>query len=155
MVLKCGYNVKIVRGICNLTLKSPNLFMPDTWLSKINWSEDGLIPVIAQEADSGKILMVAWMNRDALKLTVEKREAVYWSRSRKKLWHKGEESGHIQKIKDIYLDCDEDVLLLIVEQIGGIACHTGRHNCFFQKLEDNEWVIAAPVIKDPLEIYNK
>ncbi len=78
-----------------------------------------------------------------------------WSRSRKKLWHKGEESGHIQKIKDIYLDCDEDVLLLIVEQIGGIACHTGRHNCFFQKLEDNEWVIAAPVIKDPLEIYNK
>ncbi|MDP1787428.1 phosphoribosyl-AMP cyclohydrolase [Nitrosomonas sp.] len=129
--------------------------MPDTWLSKINWPEDGLIPVIAQEADSGKILMVAWMNRDALKLTVEKREAVYWSRSRKKLWHKGEESGHIQKIKDIYLDCDEDVLLLIVEQIGGIACHTGRHNCFFQKLEDNDWVIAAPVIKDPLEIYNK
>lgn len=129
--------------------------MPDTWLCKINWSEDGLIPVIAQEADSGKILMVAWMNRDALKLSVEKREAVYWSRSRKKLWHKGEESGHIQKIKDIYLDCDEDVLLLIVEQIGGIACHTGRHNCFFQKLEGNEWVIAAPVIKDPEEIYNK
>lgn len=155
MVLKCGYNVKIVDEICNLTLKNPNLFMPDTWLSKINWSEDGLIPVIAQEADSGKVLMVAWMNRDALKLTVEKREAVYWSRSRKKLWHKGEESGHIQKIKDIYLDCDEDVLLLIVEQIGGIACHTGRHNCFFQKLENNEWVIAAPVIKYPLEIYNK
>lgn len=129
--------------------------MPDTWLSKINWAEDGLIPVIAQEADSGKILMVAWMNRDALKLTVEKREAVYWSRSRKKLWHKGEESGHIQKIKDIYLDCDEDVLLLIVEQIGGIACHTGRHNCFFQKLEGNEWTIAAPIIKDPDEIYNK
>ena len=155
MVLKCGYNVKIVDEICNITLKNSNLFMPDTWLSKINWSEDGLIPVIAQEADSGKILMVAWMNRDALKLPVEKREAVYWSRSRKKLWHKGEESGHIQKIKDIYLDCDEDVLLLIVEQIGGIACHTGRHNCFFQKLEDNEWVIAASVIKDPLEIYNK
>lgn len=155
MVLKCGYNVKIVDEICNITLKNSNLFMPDTWLSKINWPEDGLIPVIAQEADSGKILMVAWMNRDALKLTVEKREAVYWSRSRKKLWHKGEESGHIQKIKDIYLDCDEDVLLLIVEQIGGIACHTGRHNCFFQKLEDNDWVIAAPVIKDPLEIYNK
>lgn len=129
--------------------------MPDTWLCKINWSEDGLIPVIAQEAESGKILMVAWMNREALKLTVEKREAVYWSRSRKKLWHKGEESGHIQKIKDIYLDCDEDVLLLIVEQIGGIACHTGRHNCFFQKLEGNEWVIAAPIIKDPEEIYTK
>lgn len=129
--------------------------MPDTWLSKINWSEDGLIPVITQEADSGKILMVAWMNREALKLTVEKHEAVYWSRSRKKLWHKGEESGHIQKIKDIYLDCDEDVLLISVEQMGGIACHTGRHSCFFQKLEDSEWITVAPVIKDPKEIYNK
>lgn len=129
--------------------------MPDTWLSKINWSEDGLIPVITQEADSGKILMVAWMNREALKLTVEKHEAVYWSRSRKKLWHKGEESSHIQKIKDIYLDCDEDVLLITVEQMGGIACHTGRHSCFFQKLEDNEWITVAPVIKDPKEIYNK
>lgn len=129
--------------------------LPDTWLNKINWSEDGLIPVIAQEAESGKILMFAWMNREALKLTVEKREAIYWSRSRKKLWHKGEESGHIQKIKDIYLDCDEDVLLLIVEQVGGIACHTGRHNCFFQKLENNGWIIAAPVIKNPEEIYNK
>lgn len=129
--------------------------MSDTWLSKINWSEDGLIPVITQEADSGKILMVAWMNREALKLTVEKHEAVYWSRSRKKLWHKGEESGHIQKIKDIYLDCDEDVLLISVEQMGGIACHTGRHSCFFQKLEDNEWITVAPVIKDPKEIYNK
>ncbi|MER2511695.1 MAG: phosphoribosyl-AMP cyclohydrolase, partial [Nitrosomonas ureae] len=96
----------------------------DSWLSRINWSEDGLIPVIAQEADSGTILMVAWMNREALKLTVEKGEAVYWSRSRKKLWYKGEESGHIQKVKDIFLDCDEDVLLLIIEQTGGIACHT-------------------------------
>lgn len=127
----------------------------DTWLSKINWSEDGLIPVIAQEAGSGKILMVAWMNRDALKLTVEKGEAVYWSRSRKKLWHKGEESGHTQKVKEIYLDCDEDVLLLIVEQTGGIACHTGRHSCFFQKLESNEWIVAAPVVKNPEEIYSK
>lgn len=129
--------------------------MPDTWLSKINWSEDGLVPVIAQEAESGKVLMFAWMNREALKLTVEKREAVYWSRSRKKLWHKGEESGHIQKIKEIYLDCDEDVLLLIVEQIGGIACHTGRNNCFFQKLEADEWVIVAPIIKDPEKIYSQ
>ena len=129
--------------------------MPDNWLSKINWTEDGLVPAIAQEADSGKILMVAWMNREALRLTVEKREAVYWSRSRKKLWHKGEESGHTQKVKDIYLDCDEDVLLLIVEQVGGIACHTGRHNCFFQKLENNEWIISDPVIKDPDEIYHK
>lgn len=129
--------------------------MIDNWLSKINWAEDGLIPAIAQEAGSGKILMVAWMNREALQLTVEKREAIYWSRSRKKLWHKGEESGHTQKIKDIYLDCDEDVLLLIVEQVGGIACHTGRHNCFFQKLDNNEWVISAPVIKNPDEIYHK
>ena len=138
-----------------MTLGSIDSFMPDTWLSKINWSKDGLIPVIAQEAASGKVLMVAWMNREALKLTVKKREAIYWSRSRKKLWHKGEESGHIQKIKDIYLDCDEDVVLLIVEQVGGIACHTGRHNCFFQKLQDDQWIIAAPVIKEPKEIYNK
>lgn len=127
----------------------------DTWLSKVNWPEDGLIPAIAQEVGSGKILMVAWMNRDALKLTVEKGEAVYWSRSRKKLWHKGEESGHTQKVKEIYLDCDEDVLLLMVEQTGGIACHTGRHSCFFQKLEGNEWIVAAPVIKNPEEIYIK
>lgn len=127
----------------------------DTWLNKINWSEDGLVPAITQEAGSGKILMFAWMNRDALRMTVEKGEAVYWSRSRKKLWHKGEESGHTQKVKEIYLDCDEDVLLLIVEQIGGIACHTGRHNCFFQKLEGAEWVIAAPVLKDPEKIYSK
>jgi len=127
----------------------------DSWLSRINWSEDGLIPVIAQEADSGTILMVAWMNREALKLTVEKGEAVYWSRSRKKLWYKGEESGHIQKVKDIFLDCDEDVLLLIIEQTGGIACHTGRHSCFFQKLESNNWIVTAPVIKNPEEIYNK
>lgn len=129
--------------------------MVDTWLNKINWSSDGLIPVIAQEAQSGKVLMFAWMNREALKLTVEKREAVYWSRSRKKLWHKGEESGHTQKVKEIYLDCDEDVLLLIVEQTGGIACHTGRHNCFFQKLDDGEWAISAPIVKDPKEIYIK
>ncbi|SNX59947.1 phosphoribosyl-AMP cyclohydrolase [Nitrosomonas ureae] len=127
----------------------------DIWLSRINWSGDGLIPVIAQEADSGTILMVAWMNREALKLTVEKGEAVYWSRSRKKLWHKGEESGHTQKVKDIFLDCDEDVLLLIVEQTGGIACHTGRHSCFFQKLEGSNWVLTAPVIKDPEKIYDK
>lgn len=129
--------------------------MPDAWLNKINWSDDGLIPVIAQEADTGKVLMFAWMNRDALKLTVEKKEAVYWSRSRKKMWHKGEESGHTQKIKAIYLDCDEDVLLLVVEQTGGIACHTGRYHCFFQKLEDGEWVISDPVIKDPENIYTK
>ena len=129
--------------------------MPDSWLSKINWSDDGLVPVIAQESGSGKMLMLAWMNREALRLTVEKREAVYWSRSRKKLWHKGEESGHIQKVKDVYLDCDDDVLLLTVEQIGGIACHTGRHNCFFKKLEDKQWVVTSPIIKDSKKIYKK
>lgn len=127
----------------------------DTWLNKINWSDDGLVPVIAQESESGKVLMFAWMNREALRLTVEKGEAVYWSRSRKKLWHKGEESGHIQKVKEVYLDCDEDVVLLVVEQIGGIACHTGRHQCFFQKLKDNEWTITTPVIKNPEDIYHK
>lgn len=129
--------------------------MPETWLNKINWSADGLIPVIVQEWDSGRILMVAWMNREALRLTVKKKEAVYWSRSRKKIWHKGEESGHTQKVKDIFLDCDEDVLLLVVEQTGGIACHTGRHSCFFQKLEDKDWITTEPVIKDPQAIYQK
>ena len=129
--------------------------MSESWLSKVNWTHDGLVPVIAQEADTGKVLMFAWMNRDALKHTVETGNAVYWSRSRKKLWHKGEESGHVQKIREIRLDCDEDVILLQVEQIGGIACHTGRHDCFFQKLDNQQWVIDAPVIKDPAEIYKK
>ena len=127
--------------------------MTDTWLNKVNWSEDGLVPAIAQEADSGQILMVAWMNREALKHTMETGEAVYWSRSRKKLWHKGEESGHIQKVREIRLDCDEDVILLQVEQIGGIACHTGRHHCFFQRLENGEWKSVEPVLKNPVEIY--
>lgn len=127
--------------------------MTDSWLNKVNWTHDGLVPVIAQDKDSGTVLMVAWMNRDALKRTVECGEAVYWSRSRKKLWHKGEESGHVQKVHEIRLDCDEDVLLLKVEQIGGIACHTGRNNCFFQKLDGNEWVSMEPVLKDPAEIY--
>ncbi len=127
--------------------------MSDTWLNKINWSADGLVPVIAQDEQSGKVLMVAWMNRDAIKLTAETGEAVYWSRSRKKIWRKGEESGHVQKVKAVYLDCDEDVILLSVEQVGGIACHTGRQSCFFNKLEENQWVVTAPVIKDPVEIY--
>ncbi len=129
--------------------------MSTHWLSKINWSEDGLVPVITQEAGSGKILMFAWMNREAIKLTVEMGEVIYWSRTRKKLWHKGEESGHVQKVKEIYLDCDEDVLLLTVEQVGGIACHTGRYSCFFNKLENNQWMVIAPVLKDPKNIYNK
>jgi len=129
--------------------------MSDNWLNKVNWTHDGLVPVIAQEAGTGQVLMFAWMNRDALKQTVETGEAVYWSRSRKKLWHKGEESGHVQKVKDIRLDCDEDVLLVTVEQIGGIACHTGRHSCFFQKLDNMAWVDTEPVLKDPAEIYKK
>ncbi|HEX8873460.1 MAG TPA: phosphoribosyl-AMP cyclohydrolase [Nitrosospira sp.] len=129
--------------------------MSDIWLNKINWSDDGLVQVVTQEADTRKVLMAAWMNREALKLTVETGEAHYWSRSRKKLWHKGEESGHVQKVKEIYLDCDEDVLLLTVEQVGGISCHTGRHNCFFNRFEDGQWIIDAPVIKSPEEIYRK
>lgn len=127
--------------------------MSDSWLNKINWTHDGLVPAIAQDKDSGAVLMVAWMNRDALKRTVEGGEAVYWSRSRKKLWHKGEESGHVQKVHEVRLDCDEDVILLKIEQVGGIACHTGRNNCFFQKLEGEKWVSVEPVIKDPAEIY--
>ena len=129
--------------------------MSENWLNKIKWSEGGLIPVVTQEASSNVVLMAAWMDRDALKLTVETGKAVYWSRSRKRLWCKGEESGHTQIVKEIYLDCDKDVLLLTVEQVGGIACHTGRHNCFFNKLENEQWIIAAPEIKDPKEIYKK
>jgi phosphoribosyl-AMP cyclohydrolase len=129
--------------------------MSENWLNKIKWSEGGLIPVVTQEASSNVVLMVAWMDRDALKLTVETGKAVYWSRSRKRLWCKGEESGHTQIVKEIYLDCDKDVLLLTVEQVGGIACHTGRHNCFFNKLENEQWIIAAPEIKNPKEIYKK
>jgi phosphoribosyl-AMP cyclohydrolase len=127
----------------------------DIWLNKVKWTDDGLVPVIAQDATSGTVLMFAWMNREALKLTAEGGEAVYWSRSRKKLWHKGEESGHVQKVKEIRLDCDEDVVLLKVEQIGGIACHTGRNHCFFQKLEKGKWLEVDPVLKDPAEIYKK
>jgi phosphoribosyl-AMP cyclohydrolase len=129
--------------------------MSDAWLSKVNWTQDGLVPVIAQEASSGKVLMFAWMNREALKQTAQTGEVVYWSRRRKKLWRKGEESGHVQKVKSIRLDCDEDVLLIIVEQVGGIACHTGRHHCFFKKLENEEWLVTEPVLKEPTEVYKK
>ena len=129
--------------------------MSENWLNKINWAHDGLVPVVTQEAGSGCVLMVAWMDRAALKQTVESGEAVYWSRSRKKLWKKGEESGHVQRVKEIRLDCDEDVILLTVEQVGGIACHTGRHHCFFQKLERGEWVATEPVLKNPEDIYKK
>lgn len=127
--------------------------MSDGWLNKVNWTHEGLVPVIAQEAGTGKVLMFAWMDREALKLTAETGQAVYWSRSRKKLWRKGEESGHVQIVKDIRLDCDEDVVMLTVEQVGGIACHTGRHSCFFQRLADGQWVTDEPVLKAPGEIY--
>jgi phosphoribosyl-AMP cyclohydrolase len=125
------------------------------WLEKVKWDANGLVPAIAQEAQTGKVLMVAWMNREALEQTVAGGEAVYWSRSRRKLWHKGEESGHVQKVRELRLDCDEDVILLSVEQVGGIACHTGRHNCFFQKYADGTWVVTDPVIKTPEDIYGK
>jgi phosphoribosyl-AMP cyclohydrolase len=129
--------------------------MTTEWLDTIKWDRDGLVPAIAQEAGSGKVLMVAWMNRAALTETARTQKAVYWSRSRNKLWRKGEESGHEQIVRDIRLDCDSDVLLLTVEQQGGIACHTGRHNCFFQQLQGERWVTVEPVIKPASEIYAK
>ena len=129
------------------------------WLNKVRWDEQGLVPVIAQEVQTNDVLMFAWMNREALARTVESGQAVYWSRSRKKLWHKGEESGHVQKVHEIRLDCDEDVVLLKVEQVDGIACHTGRHSCFFQRFEgsasEGEWLAVDPVLKNPDTIYNK
>jgi phosphoribosyl-AMP cyclohydrolase len=126
-----------------------------TWVDEIKWTAEGLVPAVAQDAADGSILMVAWMNREALRLTVEKGSAVYWSRSRQKLWHKGEESGHRQIVKEIRLDCDNDVILLQIEQIGGIACHTGRRSCFYRRLEDGRWVVVDPVLKDPEAIYGK
>lgn len=131
---------------------SDNVETPD-WLDAIRWTEDGLVPAIAQDADTGDILMMAWMNRESLRLTAEEGQAVYWSRSRGKLWRKGETSGHQQVIRDIRLDCDEDVILLKVEQKGGIACHTGRRSCFYRTLKDGQWVSVDPVIKDPGSIY--
>lgn len=127
----------------------------EAWLDQVSWSADGLVPAIAQDAASGRVLMVAWMDREALKRTAESGEAVYWSRSRQKLWHKGEESGHVQKIKEIRIDCDQDVVLLQIEQQGGIACHTGRESCFFSKLENGQWVATDAVLKAPEEIYKK
>lgn len=127
---------------------------PD-WLDPIRWTAEGLIPAIAQEASTGTVLMVAWMNREALRLTAAEGYAVYWSRSRQRLWRKGEESGNRQRIIDIRLDCDEDVILLTVEQTGGVACHTGRHRCFYRTLRDGEWQIDEPVLQSPEVLYPK
>jgi phosphoribosyl-AMP cyclohydrolase len=129
--------------------------MASDWLNRINWSADGLIPVVTQEVASGRVLTLAWANREALQRTAETLEAHYWSRSRKKLWRKGEESGHVQKVRSIRTDCDQDVVLFEVEQVGGIACHTGRHSCFFMELRDGKWVETDPVLKDPQAIYGK
>lgn len=129
--------------------------MSEAWLDKVKWQSDGLVPAIAQDAVTGRVLMVAWMNREALLLTSQKNEAVYWSRSRGKIWHKGEESGHIQKVVEIRLDCDADVILLQIEQQGGIACHTGRQSCFFTRLADGQWQVVDEVLKSPEEIYQK
>ena len=125
------------------------------WLDRINWSESGLVPAIAQDSESRRVLTLAWMNREALAKTVQTGEAHYWSRSRAKLWRKGEESGHVQKVTSLRLDCDEDVVLLEVEQQGGIACHTGRESCFFRRLSSGEWIETDPVLKDPQEIYGR
>lgn len=128
--------------------------MSSSWLDQVRWGDDGLVPAIAQEAGSGDVLMFAWMNREALELTARGGEAVYWSRSRQRLWRKGEESGHVQKVREIRLDCDNDAVLLTVEQLGDIACHTGRHSCFFQTLANGErWKVVEPVLKDPGDIY--
>ena len=127
--------------------------MDDNWLDQVQWNSDGLLPAIAQDADSGEVLMMAWMNREALRLSREEGRAVYWSRSRQLLWYKGESSGHIQELKEIRIDCDSDVVLLRVRQVGGIACHTGRRRCFFRVLNNGEWQIDEPIVKNPDEIY--
>ncbi len=129
--------------------------MAESWLDEIRWTEEGLVPVIAQIDQSDRVVMFAWMNRESLKISAETGYAVYWSRSRQKLWRKGEESGHTQKIIDIQLDCDEDVILLKIEQQGGIACHTGRESCFYRSLVDDQWQEKDAVIKDPQSIYDK
>ena len=126
-----------------------------SWLDEVPWNGEGLIAAVAQDAASGRVLTLAWMNREALKQTAEKGEAVYWSRSRRKLWRKGEQSGHVQKVRELRLDCDSDAILLQVEQVGGIACHTGRESCFYRKLEKGSWVTTDPVLKDPADIYKK
>jgi len=124
------------------------------FLDEITWNEDGLLPAVAQDAKTDRILMVAWMNRESLALTAKEQRAVYWSRSRQKLWRKGEESGHVQQVKEIRLDCDSDVIVLKIEQVGGIACHTGRESCFYRVLQEGKWHTVDPVLKDPKNIYS-
>ncbi|MDP2811400.1 MAG: phosphoribosyl-AMP cyclohydrolase [Rhodocyclaceae bacterium] len=123
------------------------------WLNEVKWDDQGLVPAIAQDAQTGEVLMFAWMNREALEKTAAIGQAVYWSRSRRKLWHKGEESGHFQKVLEIHTDCDNDVVLLKIEQVGGISCHTGHKSCFFQRLDKGCWEPVEPVLKDPKDIY--
>ena len=125
----------------------------DDWLDAVRWNRDGLAPAIAQDAATHRVLTLAWMNREALARTVETQEAHYWSRSRRKLWHKGERSGHVQRVREIRLDCDDDAILLIVEQAGGIACHTGRERCFHKRLGADGWHIVEPVLEDPATVY--
>ena len=125
------------------------------WLNRVKWDERGLVPVVAQESTTGRVLMLAWMDRAALARTAETGDAVYYSRSRERLWRKGEESGHVQRVLEIRMDCDNDVVLLKVEQAGGIACHTGRPSCFFQSLVDGQWVTVDAIVRDPQDIYRK
>jgi phosphoribosyl-AMP cyclohydrolase len=129
--------------------------MNDDWLDAVKWDANGLVPAIAQDAGTSRVLMLAWMNRESLAKTVATGEAHYWSRSRRRLWRKGEESGHVQKVRGVRIDCDEDVVLLEVEQAGGIACHTGRERCFYRRLERGRWVEVEPVLRDPGEIYDR
>jgi phosphoribosyl-AMP cyclohydrolase len=124
-----------------------------SYLEDIKWDNDGLVPAIAQDAKTGQILMLAWMNREALELTVNENRAVYWSRSRQKLWRKGEESGHVQELVELRLDCDSDVIMMKVNQVANIACHTGRTSCFYRVLENGHWQIVDKVVKDPKDIY--
>ncbi|MCO4797130.1 MAG: phosphoribosyl-AMP cyclohydrolase [Amylibacter sp.] len=130
-------------------------FLSEQWLDDLKWDEKGLMPAIAQDHQTGKVLMVAWMNKEALSLTIAEKRAIYWSRSRSKLWRKGEESGHVQVLHELRLDCDKDVLLLNVEQLGSIACHTGRESCFYSVFKDGKWQVDSPVLKDPAKIYEK
>jgi phosphoribosyl-AMP cyclohydrolase len=131
----------------------PNMKHANDWLDDVKWQADGLVPAIAQDARTGRVLTLAWMNREALRQTMQTKEAHYWSRSRRALWRKGEQSGHVQRVREIRLDCDNDAILVVVEQEGGIACHTGRETCFYQRLTEGRWTAVEPVLKTPEAIY--